>query len=115
MKRWLVGTPSDTRLWRRAFRKAEGLPTRGQTEGPLEWDPASELELDTWGDPLDTPGWSTNAVDVPRTVGGQSALPIPTDLERHLGKTHDGLTLPSADALVEEEDLPVALQFKMEL
>ncbi len=109
MTKLFVGTVTQAKAVRRALRTAEGLPARG-TVSPAanltyRWEPPETCEVDADGDPLPTPGWSTECVAEPDGAGGQVALEIPERLEAKL-------TTAQRTKLVAEDALPAALRDK---
>lgn len=106
---FFVLSRAQAKAIRAAFRQQEGLPARGVTVGPVAWEPPTEVSTDENGDPLPTPGWTTEALDVGDEDGGMVAIEVPQRFERFAGKKVKGVQLP---ALVDEADLPVGIKTK---
>jgi hypothetical protein len=104
---FLVVTKAQARAIRRALRQQDSLPARGVTVGPVKWEPPDAVELDEQGDPLPTPGWTTETVDAGDMDGDTVAIEVPQRFERFAGKTVRGVTLP---ALTAEADLPAGIK-----
>ena len=102
MSNFLVVTLAQAKAIRRALRSQDNLPAKGVTVGPIAWTPP-DLQVDDNGDPLPTPGWTTENMPDGDADGDTIAIEVPPRFEKFAGKTIKGVTLP---ALVAEADLP---------
>lgn len=110
--KYMVTTKAEARKIRRALRQDAGYPARGVTVGPVAWEPPEACELDANGDPIPTPGWTTEAIGEGEDDGTATvALAVPPELERKAGKKVKGVDLP---ALTDEADLPQGVKDKRE-
>jgi len=113
---YLIATKAQARFIRRALARAEDLPVRGECVGPVQWEPPSEVQLDGNGDPLPTPGWTTDAAPDPIEVPdfNEAAIEVPQWLRKHLGKTFtvkgQTITLPTVEELREVDGLPARIR-----
>lgn len=108
MSKFLIATKAEAKALRRALRKQDDLPARGVTVGPVAWEPP-ELQVDEDGDPVPTPGYTTDNLPEADEDGDTVAIEVPKRLEKHAGRRVKGVDVP---ALVDEADLPEGVKQK---
>lgn len=88
--KYFVSTLADCKAIQKRLRDAAGLPRCGETEGPIDWDPPP-LQHDDDGEPLPTPGWTTDVVGPPLIHGDLAALAIPDEYASQVSPLVDAL------------------------
>ena len=108
---YLVGTKAQVAIFRAAIDAAEGMPRRGVVH--LNGVPAPGADRLPKEYAPGVPGWTETVCVDPFDGASQSALELPSEAEKHLGKKLGKVTLPTLAETKREQDLPAELVDKI--